>query len=47
MLGAIPPLPQYFFMAWCLVKHRNYFTFTLETRWKGMNWMHVAQDRDH
>jgi hypothetical protein len=21
MLGAIPPLPQYVFMAWCLVKH--------------------------
>jgi hypothetical protein len=27
--GAIPPLPQYIFMAWCLVKHRNNFTFTL------------------
>jgi hypothetical protein len=29
MSGAIPPLPQYAFMAWCLVKHRNSFTFTL------------------
>jgi hypothetical protein len=28
MLGAIPPLPQYAFMAWCLVKHRDNFTFT-------------------
>jgi hypothetical protein len=28
MRGAIPPLPQYFFMAWCLVKHRDNFTFT-------------------
>jgi hypothetical protein len=28
MRGAIPPLPQYVFMAWCLVKHRNNFTFT-------------------
>jgi hypothetical protein len=24
--GAIPPLPRYAFMAWCLVKHRD-FTF--------------------
>jgi hypothetical protein len=23
MSGAIPPLPQYAFMAWCLVKHRD------------------------
>jgi hypothetical protein len=29
MLGAIPPLPQYVFMAWCLVKHRDNFTFYL------------------
>jgi hypothetical protein len=28
MCGAIPPLPQYVFMAWCLVKHRDNFTFT-------------------
>jgi len=28
MYGAIPPLLQYTFMAWCLVKHRD-FTFTL------------------
>jgi hypothetical protein len=28
MLGAIPSLPQYAFMAWCLVKHRDNFTFT-------------------
>jgi len=28
MSGAIHPLPQYAFMAWCLVKkHRNDFTF--------------------
>jgi hypothetical protein len=25
--GAIPPLSQYVFMAWCLVKHRDNFTF--------------------
>jgi len=28
MRGAIPP-PQYVFMAWYLVKHRDNFTFTL------------------
>jgi hypothetical protein len=29
MLGAIPPLPQYAFMAWCSVKkHKENFTFT-------------------
>jgi len=26
--GAIPSLLQYIFMAWCLVKHRDNFTFT-------------------
>jgi hypothetical protein len=29
MRGAIPPLPQYAFMAWCIVKHRDSFTFYL------------------
>jgi hypothetical protein len=29
MRGAIPPLPQYVFMAWCLVKRRDNFIFTL------------------
>jgi hypothetical protein len=32
MRGAIPPLPQYVLMAWCVVKHRSNFTllyFTL------------------
>jgi hypothetical protein len=27
MRGAIPPLPQYFFTAWRLVKHRDIFNF--------------------
>jgi hypothetical protein len=27
MRGAVPRLPQYFFMAWCLVKHRDNLTF--------------------
>jgi hypothetical protein len=29
MRGSVPPLPQYVFMAWCLVKHRDNFTFYL------------------
>jgi hypothetical protein len=29
MRGAISPLPQYAFMAWCLVKHRDKFAFAL------------------
>jgi hypothetical protein len=29
MSGAIHPLPQYAFMAWCLVKHRDNFSFLL------------------
>jgi hypothetical protein len=29
MRGAIPPFPQYVFTAWCLVKHRDNFTFLL------------------
>jgi hypothetical protein len=28
MRGAVHPLPQYAFIAWCLVKHRENFTFT-------------------
>jgi hypothetical protein len=26
MRGSVPPLPQYVFMVWCLVKHRDNFT---------------------
>jgi len=28
MRRAIPPLLQYVFMAWCLVRHKDIFTFT-------------------
>jgi len=28
MCGAVLPLPQYVFMAWWLLKHRENFTFT-------------------
>jgi hypothetical protein len=34
MRGAILPLPQYAFMAWCLVKHRDNFTFTFISKGK-------------
>jgi len=27
MHGAIPPSPQYIFIAWCLIKKRDNFTF--------------------
>jgi hypothetical protein len=31
MCGAIPPLPQYVFMVWCLVKHRdNFYLYWVE-----------------
>jgi hypothetical protein len=35
MRGAIPPLPQYAFMAWCLVKHRDNFTFYISDDTEG------------
>jgi hypothetical protein len=31
MRGAIPSLPQYVFMTWCLAKHRDNFTFTFKS----------------
>jgi hypothetical protein len=34
MRGAILPHLLYVFMAWCLVKHRDNFIFTLEGVWK-------------
>jgi hypothetical protein len=37
MHGAIPPLPQYVFMVWYWVKHRDNFTFTFTfTKWRWM-----------
>jgi hypothetical protein len=30
MSGAIPPLHKYVFVAWCLVKHEDNFTFNLQ-----------------
>jgi hypothetical protein len=36
MRGAVPPLPQYVFMAWCLVQHRD-FTFVWFRNNDGVN----------
>jgi hypothetical protein len=33
MRGAILPLPQYVFTAWCLVKHRDNFASPFTYRW--------------
>jgi hypothetical protein len=40
MSGAIPPLPQYVFMAWCLVKHRDNFTChgRRHLTWSSIQW---------
>jgi hypothetical protein len=51
MRGGIPPLPRYVFMAWCLVKHRENFTFFTfmdlrEVGWESVGWIHLDQDRD-
>jgi hypothetical protein len=35
MRGAVPPLPQYVFMVWYLVKHRDNFTFTFAEQSAG------------
>jgi len=32
MRGAIPPLPQYAFMTWCLVKHSGYLEDRYHTK---------------
>jgi hypothetical protein len=44
MCGTISPLPQYDFMAWCLVKHRGNFTLGRQTVKTG-RWMKVSKDR--
>jgi hypothetical protein len=42
--------PQYVFMAWCLVKHRDNFTFYLYLIYRGwevVDWIHLALDKVH
>jgi hypothetical protein len=41
MRGAIPPLPQYVFIASCFVKHRDNFTFTQNQRVKQAHYMEI------
>jgi hypothetical protein len=35
--GAIPPLPQYVSMAWCLVKHRDFTFLMMKKKKNGKN----------
>jgi len=42
MSGAIPPLPQYAFMAWCLVKAQDNFTFTFNCEGDTFSYDSVA-----
>jgi hypothetical protein len=42
MRGSIPPLPQYVFMEWCLVKHRDNFTFTFNNKKQFRSWVSVS-----
>jgi hypothetical protein len=45
MRGAITPLHQYVFVAWCLVKDRD-FTFYLKDMGSDfVGWNHLAQHR--
>jgi hypothetical protein len=44
MSGAIPPLPQYDFMAWCLVQHRDNFTFNFTLPLPFTNLIHLTVD---
>jgi hypothetical protein len=35
MHGAVPPVLKYVLLAWCLVKHRDNFSFTCENQEAG------------
>jgi hypothetical protein len=39
MSGAVPPFPQYVFMAWCLVKHWDNFTFPFKRQEDGESYI--------
>jgi len=52
MRRAIPPLPQYVFMAWCLDKHKDNFTLILSSRiicslWTGSLFVNFEGILDH
>jgi len=42
--GAIPPSPQYILLAWCIVKHRDNFTFTLFVLDSGVHFVKTAEE---
>jgi hypothetical protein len=42
MRGAILPLPQYAFIAWCLVKHRDNFTFNFLNIERVRKWSELS-----
>jgi hypothetical protein len=48
MCGAIPPLPQYAFMAWCSVEVRGqlYFLYLYQLIWKYLheNMRHISSE---
>jgi hypothetical protein len=47
MRGNIPPFPQYVFLAWCLVEHRDKFTFTFKVdEVTGLKKTHNGQHRN-
>jgi len=41
MRGATPPLPQYVFVAWCLVTHRDNYTIPINVKVYIYNMVHV------
>jgi hypothetical protein len=47
MSGAVPPLPQYAFIASCLVKHRDNFTFNLNNGPMLVKWMALESVTGH
>jgi len=47
MRGAIPPLPQYAFVAWCLVKAQGQiYLYLKEIGWEVVDWIFLPQDGD-
>jgi hypothetical protein len=46
MRGAIPPFPRYVFMAWCLVKHRDNFTFYILLNMITLIWNGFQYEED-
>jgi len=41
MRGAIPPLPRYILMAWCLVKHRDNLLTLVIHEYPSVAWFYA------